>query len=173
MTYAEAKWDALSEVQAFAAFPSITDPVFMRLISEAIHQIQIKAHVIKKVITFNISDLDANGSIPLDKSITLPFRPTFTPVGGQPFPMETKGPDEFAYIKMAWNAPLWISSPILQFRHPRIFCTLEQSTLFVWPFAGLNGVVNIMSYAKMPVFQPSLVTDATSYWYNWTTDTLQ
>lgn len=170
MTYAEAKWDALSDVQAFAAFPSITDSVFMRLISEAVHQIQIKSHAIKKVITFEMTSLDADGSIALDKSITLPFRPTFTPVNGQPFPMETKGPDEFAYIKMSWGAQLW---PVLQFRHPRIFCTLEQSKLSIWPFAGLLGTVNIMSYAKMPVYQPSLTTDTTSYWYDWTTANLQ
>jgi len=160
-------YDAQADVQAYASFPSITPAVFMRLISEAMVRIQRSARVIKKVITVNSGSLDANGSIALDRSITLPVRVTYTPISGQPIFCEGRGPDEFNEIKM-YGAP---GLGIPQFwpvpHRPKIIFCVEQNRLWFWPFSGLTGSFSLVSLAKIGVYQPSAVTDPTSFWYEW------
>lgn len=162
MTFKELVDDAQADISAFVTFTGFTTSNFVRAVSEALNKMQQETKVIEKTITIDATTLDTNGSVALDKSITVPRRGTYQISGSSlsaTCRIKPVGRDVMDRIRQNFQ--------IMQMTPQRIFCCVEQNRLYFFPFQGLVGTFTISCIAKMPIYTESQATDATSYWSGW------
>jgi hypothetical protein len=166
MTFQETVDDARVKIGAYVTFEAITTSDQMLCVSEGLSEMQKRTGAIEKTLTILATDLDANGMIALDKSVTVPRRGTYTPLGGC-----IASPCDLKFIGRDIMAEKKLNSQWSQTTPRRILATVEQSKLVFYPFQGLTGTFSISCVAKMPPYVPSAASDTTSYWYGWTPGT--